>query len=84
MARVYLRLFQVRFLYALMAYMMVLTVFVFCLPRLHNYAGAIALVFSLVYLGLGRFVGYLMPSEEQTRSLFYSTAVTFAVLMIPF
>ncbi|MHA0856851.1 DUF2339 domain-containing protein [Paenibacillus sp. CMAA1364] len=49
-----------------------------------NYHGLLALVFCLVYFGLGRFMEKYMQQEKQTILLFYATSLTFAVLMIPF
>jgi hypothetical protein len=49
-----------------------------------DYHGLLALVFCLVYFGLGRFLEKFMQQEKQTTLLFYVTALTFAVLMIPF
>lgn len=46
--------------------------------------GLLALIFSLVYLGLARWVQRNMVQEKQTILLFYITTLTFAILMIPF
>ncbi|WP_418039811.1 DUF2339 domain-containing protein [Paenibacillus xylanilyticus] len=46
--------------------------------------GLLALIFSLVYLGLARWVQRNMVQEKQTILLFYITSLTFAILMIPF
>lgn len=51
---------------------------------LDDYNGLLALIFCLVYIGLGRFVEKAMKQEKQTILLFYATSLTFAVLMIPF
>lgn len=51
---------------------------------LEDYKGALALLFCLMYLGLGRLLEKLMPQEKQSMLLFYATSLTFAVLMIPF
>jgi hypothetical protein len=49
-----------------------------------GYNGILALGFCLIYAGLARLVENKMPAERYTLLLFYATAVTFAVLMIPF
>ncbi|EGO63700.1 DUF2339 domain-containing protein [Acetonema longum] len=49
-----------------------------------GYNGLLALGFCLIYAGLARLVDRKMPAEQYTRVLFYATAVTFAVLMVPF
>ncbi|MGG4127053.1 DUF2339 domain-containing protein [Paenibacillus illinoisensis] len=46
--------------------------------------GLLALIFSLVYVGLARWVQRNMVQEKQTILLFYITSLTFAILMIPF
>ncbi|MTH54699.1 DUF2339 domain-containing protein [Bacillus mangrovi] len=46
--------------------------------------GLLAILFCLVYFGLGRFAEKRMPKEIQTMLLFYGTSLTFAVLVIPF
>ncbi|MFF2911657.1 DUF2339 domain-containing protein [Paenibacillus sp. NPDC057934] len=51
---------------------------------LGDYKGALALLFCLMYLGLGRMLEKLMVQEKQSMLLFYATSLTFAVLMIPF
>jgi uncharacterized membrane protein len=51
---------------------------------LGDYKGALALLFCLMYLGLGRVLEKLMVQEKQSMLLFYATSLTFAVLMIPF
>ncbi|WP_151734081.1 DUF2339 domain-containing protein [Paenibacillus tengchongensis] len=51
---------------------------------LEAYRGALALLFCLVYLGLGRLLEKRMPSEKESMLLFYATSLTFAVLMVPF
>lgn len=48
------------------------------------YKGALALAFCLMYLGLGQLLEKRMAQEKESMVLFYSTALTFAVLMIPF
>jgi len=49
-----------------------------------NYHGLLAMGFCLVYTGLARLVTRRMPEEKYALGLFYSTALTFAILMIPF
>ncbi|MBE7684012.1 DUF2339 domain-containing protein [Paenibacillus sp. P13VS] len=46
--------------------------------------GLLALIFSLVYVGLAGWVQRNMVQEKQTILLFYITSLTFAILMIPF
>ncbi len=46
--------------------------------------GYLALGFCLFYFGLARFLNKVMHQEKGTIILFYLTALTFAVLMIPF
>ncbi|WP_339188883.1 DUF2339 domain-containing protein [Paenibacillus sp. FSL P2-0121] len=51
---------------------------------LKDYNGALALLFCLLYLGLGRGLEKLMPQEKESMLLFYATSLTFGILMIPF
>lgn len=51
---------------------------------LYSYRGALALMFALVYFGLGQFLQKNASQENPTQALFYITAMTFSVLMIPF
>lgn len=51
---------------------------------LDDYKGLLALVFCLVYGGLGQWVSRHIPAEKQTKILFYATSLTFAILMVPF
>lgn len=51
---------------------------------LQDYMGLLALIFCLIYIGLGRFIEKVMQQEKATMMLFYATSLTFAVLMIPF
>ncbi len=46
--------------------------------------GFLAAVFCIVYLLLGFVTGRVLRSEKNTVSLFHITALTFAILMIPF
>ena len=50
---------------------------------LGEYQGLLALIFSLVFIGLGQFVEKIMRDEKPTMILFYATSLTFAILMIP-
>ncbi|MCX7842014.1 MAG: DUF2339 domain-containing protein, partial [Clostridia bacterium] len=52
--------------------------------RLKDFKGLLAVMFCLIYFGLGQFVEKKMSSEKFARVLFYLTSFTFAVLMIPF
>ncbi|MNO74283.1 hypothetical protein D3C76_652770 [compost metagenome] len=56
----------------------------FRVEGLEEFNGLLALIFCLVYIGLGRFLEKFMQQEKQTTLLFYATSLTFAVLMIPF
>lgn len=49
-----------------------------------DYYGLLALGFCSIYAGLARFIEQKIPGEKYTLLLFYTTAVTFAILMIPF
>ncbi|MBM7095416.1 DUF2339 domain-containing protein [Bacillus sp. H-16] len=49
-----------------------------------SFTGILAALFCVLYAGLGKFVEKRVPREKQARILFYGTAVTFAVLVIPF
>lgn len=51
---------------------------------LGDYKGILALIFCLVYLGLGRLLEKRMNEEKQSMLLFYATSLTFAILMVPF
>lgn len=46
--------------------------------------GLLALIFCLVYYGLGRFNRKYLEKEIETRLLFYGTSLTFSLLIIPF
>ncbi|RRJ62586.1 DUF2339 domain-containing protein [Paenibacillus oralis] len=52
--------------------------------ELTEFRGLLALLFCLVYTALGRFAQKKLAQEKAARILFYATALTFAVLMIPF
>lgn len=49
-----------------------------------DFRGLLAVVFCVLYFGLGKFVESKMDQEKQTKVLFYGTSITFAVLIIPF
>lgn len=49
-----------------------------------SYRGILALIYALSYLGLGQIISKNASEEKQTQTLFYITAMTFAILMIPF
>lgn len=51
---------------------------------LKDYRGLLALVICLVYLGLGQFAKSYLETEKGTRTLFFVTALAFAILIIPF
>ncbi|WP_078555606.1 DUF2339 domain-containing protein [Alkalihalobacterium alkalicellulosilyticum] len=51
---------------------------------LDDFRGLLALVFALMFIGLGQLVERILAKEVSTIVLFYVTAVTFAILMIPF
>ncbi|MCM3042227.1 DUF2339 domain-containing protein [Paenibacillus motobuensis] len=46
--------------------------------------GLLALIFCVVYYGLGRFNRKYLDKEIETRLLFYGTSLTFSLLVIPF
>ncbi|HCL56174.1 MAG TPA: DUF2339 domain-containing protein [Spirochaetia bacterium] len=52
--------------------------------QLNFLQGYLALVFCLVYFGLGHFMKKVMGHESKSILLFYLTSLTFAVLMVPF
>jgi len=49
-----------------------------------NFTGALAIVFAVIYLGLGWLVEKKFDGEKHTRALFYLTGLAFVVLIIPF
>ncbi|WP_379133028.1 DUF2339 domain-containing protein [Paenibacillus sp. sgz500958] len=51
---------------------------------LEEYKGGLALLFCLMYFGLGWILEKVMKQEKESILLFYSISLTFAVLMIPF
>ncbi|AZB41032.1 DUF2339 domain-containing protein [Bacillus sp. FJAT-42376] len=50
----------------------------------NSFRGLLAVIFCLVYFGLGRFAEKKLSGEHQTKLLFYATSLTFAILVIPF
>lgn len=50
----------------------------------NSFRGFLALVYALTYLGLGQVIRKNASQERKTLALFYITAMTFAILMIPF
>jgi hypothetical protein len=52
--------------------------------HLDDLRGMLALIFCVVYIGLGKYIEKIMKQEKQTLLLFYGTSLTFAILMIPF
>lgn len=50
----------------------------------NDYLGLLALFFALFYYALGRAIDAIMGQEKTIKGFFYLTAITFAVLMIPF
>lgn len=57
---------------------------VFYILKLSDFTGLLAIGFAIVYLSLGKFVETYMEKEQKARGLFYITALTFIVLIIPF
>lgn len=49
-----------------------------------EFRGLLALLFGLLYAGLGRLAEKRVPEEKSTRLLFDITALIFAVLIVPF
>lgn len=49
-----------------------------------EFRGLLALLFGLMYIGLGRVAERLVPEEKNTRLLFHITALVFAILIVPF
>ncbi len=52
--------------------------------KLSGYHGYLALGFCLLYAGLGYFINKVIKQDKSSVYLFYLTALTFAVLMVPF
>lgn len=50
----------------------------------NSYKGLLALTYAIVYLGLGQFVYKSASQEKSIQALFYITALTFTILVIPF
>lgn len=51
---------------------------------LDNFRGLLALLYAATYIVLANFVSKKMNNERETMILFYITALTFAILMVPF
>ena len=49
-----------------------------------KFRGLLAIGFCIIYFALGLFIEKYMNEETQTKGIFYLTALTFAVLVIPF
>ncbi len=49
-----------------------------------SYKGLLALIYAVIYLLLGQFIYKSASQEKSTQALFYITAITFCILMIPF
>lgn len=49
-----------------------------------DFRGLLAMVLALFYYLLGRVIEHQMDKERLVRGIFYLTALTFAVLMVPF
>jgi len=47
------------------------------------FTGAMAIIFAVVYIGLGRFMERYFAIEKYMTALFYITGLTFVVLVIP-
>jgi uncharacterized membrane protein len=56
----------------------------FYITKLSDFKGILAIVFAVVYLVLGRFVEKYMVKDQKAKALFYITALTFTVLVVPF
>ncbi|PAB59486.1 hypothetical protein CCE28_09730 [Anaeromicrobium sediminis] len=50
----------------------------------YSYKGLLALIYALIYLALGQFIHKSVSQEKSIEGLFYITAMTFSILMIPF
>lgn len=51
---------------------------------LRDFDGLLAVVFALIYLGIGWLVDKKFKNEKHTKALFYLTGLAFVVLIIPF
>lgn len=51
---------------------------------LRNAKGIVAIIFCVLYIGLERWVNKYLPEEKTAKLLFYITAMTFSILIIPF
>lgn len=57
---------------------------VFCMFKLKDFNGALAIAFSLIYLFLGRLIEKKFTDEERNiKAMFYLTGLAFVVLIIP-
>ena len=56
----------------------------FAKTGLENFEGAFMMIFAVIYIGLGLSTSFIIKTEFKTVILFYITALTFAVLIIPF
>ena len=52
--------------------------------NLQDFTGLLAILFAVIYLGLGRFLENKLSKEKNAQALFYLTGFTFVVLIIPF
>lgn len=50
----------------------------------YDYEGSLALIYALIYLGLGQYMKKFLAKEKNIIDLFYLTSLTFTILMIPF
>ncbi len=62
----------------------VIIYFLFENTGIHNYRGILALVFGLIYIGLGFLMDRIRNEEKNTILLFFITAMTFVIIIIPF
>lgn len=60
------------------------TYWLFERANLQSLKGLLAILFSIIYFSLGKFVEKQMEEEKKSRLLFYITSITFAALVIPF
>ncbi|MDR2940830.1 MAG: DUF2339 domain-containing protein [Clostridiales bacterium] len=51
--------------------------------KLNDFDGALAIIFAIVYLLLGRLIEKKFAGEDSTKALFYLTGLAFVVLIIP-
>lgn len=55
----------------------------FEIHSMDNYNGALAMIFAITYIGLGVLLSKKMKKEKESIILFFGTALTFVVLMVP-